>query len=140
MTPCPPFREPQRTTLLRTTAIALLAGAIAAGLSRSLARWPLVTLLAVWPSLGGHFVELWFLNWLRPRLPVAPRLRAAARIAVWFAGGTVLAIGMGLTAKALGLRPGRAWWLGGLAFIGIELLVHLVLQSRHRPSFYNGRG
>ena len=40
-----------------------------------------------------------------------------------------------------GFRPARwpAWWLGGLAFIGIELLAHLLLQLRGRPSFYNGR-
>ncbi len=28
----------------------------------------------------------------------------------------------------------------GMAFIGIELVVHLVLQWRGRPSFYDGRG
>jgi len=41
-----------------------------------------------------------------------------------------------------GFRPVRwpAWWLGGLAFIGIELTVHLLLLLRGRPSFYNGRG
>jgi hypothetical protein len=33
-----------------------------------------------------------------------------------------------------------AWWFGGIAFIGIELLAHLALQLRGRPSFYNGRG
>jgi len=32
------------------------------------------------------------------------------------------------------------WWIGGLGFIGLELVVHLVLQLRGRPSFYNGRG
>ena len=54
-----------------------------------------------------------------------------------------LAIGMGLTAMTLAeFRPPHwpAWWLGGLAFIGIELVTHLVLQLRGRPSFYNGRG
>jgi hypothetical protein len=33
-----------------------------------------------------------------------------------------------------------AWWLAGLAFIGIELAAHLVLQLRGRPNFYSGRG
>jgi hypothetical protein len=32
------------------------------------------------------------------------------------------------------------WWLGGLVFIGIELVAHLVLRLRGRPNFYNGRG
>ncbi len=57
---------------------------------------------------------------------------------------------MELTATALsggaGVLPGAPamrvwpWWLGGLAFIAIELLVHLVLQLCGRPSFCNGRG
>lgn len=88
-------------------------------------------------------MEIWFLNWLRPRLPVSRGVQVAARIATWFAGGTGLAIGMGLTSIALAaLQPAKwpPWWLGGVAFIGIELMAHLVLQSRGRPSFYNGRG
>ena len=70
-------------------------------------------------------------------------MQVASRIAVWFVGGTVLALGMALTAIVLTRwRPVRwpAWWLGGLAFIGVELVAHLALQLRGRPSFYNGRG
>jgi hypothetical protein len=108
-----------------------------------LRRWPLITLLVLWPSFGGHWVELWHLNWLRPRLGVARFTQAAARLLVWFLGGSVLGLGVCLTATALGaLSPARwpRWWLGGLAFIGVELIVHLVLQLREKPSFYNGRG
>jgi hypothetical protein len=50
---------------------------------------------------------------------------------------------MWLTASALGTsRPARwpHWWVGGLAFVGIELVVHLVLHLRGNTSFYNGRG
>jgi len=102
-----------------------------------------VTLLALWPSLGGHWVEVWFLNWLRPRIPAARRVQVAARFVVWFAGGLGLAVGLALTAITLaGYRPGHwpTWWLAGLAFICVELLAHLALQLRGRPSFYNGRG
>ena len=129
--------------MLRTGMIAIVLGAILARLWSGLARWPLATLLVLWPSFGGHCVEVWFLNWLRPRLSIARGVQVAARVGVWFVGGTGLAIGMGLTAMALaGFRPAHwpAWWLGGLAFIGIELAAHLVLQLRGRPSFYNGRG
>jgi hypothetical protein len=129
--------------MLRTGMIAIVVGAVLAQLWGGLARWPLATLLVLWPSFGGHCVEVWFLNWLRPRLSIARGVQVAARVAVWFVGGTGLAIGMGLTAMALtGFRPAHwpAWWLGGLAFIGIELVAHLVLQLRGRPSFYNGSG
>ena len=138
-----PFREPLRVTISRNGIIAIVVGAVLARLWGGLARWTLATLLALWPSLGGHFLELWFLNWLRPRLSVERAVQVGARVGVWFVGGIVLAIGMSLTARALGgFRPVR-WpvlWLGGLAFIGIELVVHLVLQLRGRSSFYNGRG
>ena len=144
-----PYREPLRVTLARTGAIALGVGAVLAGVSGGgLRRWPAAALLALWPALGGHYLELWFLNWLRPRLPAGRAVQLAARVAVWFVGGALLALGMALTAMALpGFRPVRwlsppaqIWWVGGLGFIAIELIAHLVLQLRGRPSFYNGRG
>jgi hypothetical protein len=103
----------------------------------------MATLLMLWPTFGGHWVEIWFLNWLRPRLSDARASQVAARVGVWFGGGTGLAMGMAVTAIALaGFRPAHwpGWWVGGLAFIAVELVVHLVLQLCGRPSFYNGRG
>ncbi len=138
-----PYREPLRTTLVRTGTIALAVGAVLARSWHGLARWPTANLLVLWPSFGGHWVEVWFLNWLRPRLPSARAVQIAARIAVWFIGGIALTLGMNLTAIPLpGFRPLHwpACWLGGPAFIGIELVIHLALQLRRRPSFINGRG
>jgi hypothetical protein len=144
-----PYREPLRSTLVRTFTIALIAGAIAAAASGALVRWPIIALLALWPSLGGHFVELGFLNWLRPRLPGARPVQISARLAVWFAGGVIFALAMVLTATAIDPRAvpwnaGRSIIhlaaVGGFAFVGIELAVHLMLQLRGQPSFYNGRG
>ena len=137
-----PHREPLRTTLLRTIAIALLGGALLSRLSGGRLNWPLGALLFLWFSFGGHWVEMWYLDWVRPRVSRARGIQILARVATWFLGGTVLALGMAATAIALGLRPAQwpAWWLGGLAFIALELLVHLALQLRGRPSFYNGRG
>jgi len=141
--PWQPYREPLRRTLVRTGTIALVVGGVLARWWGGLGRWPLATLLVLWFSLGGHWVELWFLNWLRPRLSAARAVQVGARVGAWFVGGTGLAVGMALTALVLaGFRPAQwpAWWLGGLAFIGLELVVHLVLQLRGRPSFYSGRG
>ena len=114
--PGQPYREPLRTTILRTGMIAIVVGAVLASIWGGLARWPLFTLLALWVSFGGHWVEVWFLNWPRPRLSMARGVQVAARIGVWFVGGFVLAVGMGLSAMALaGFRPAHrpAWWLGG---------------------------
>ena len=140
----PPFQEPLRTTLIRTGTLALLLGALLVRLwGGGLARLPVATLLMLWPSFGGHWVELWFLNWLRPRLSAARAAQVAARVAVWFVGGCGLAIGMRLTAMAFGeFQRARwpAWWIGGLAFIGLELVAQLASQLRGGPSFFNGRG
>jgi hypothetical protein len=137
-----PFREPLRSTLIRTGTIALVVGGVLARWWGGRGRWPLTTLLVLWFTFGGHWVELWFLNWLRPRLSVARLVQVGARVGVWFVGGTGLALGMVLTAKVLGgISPGQwpAWWLGGVGFIGVELVVHLMAQLLGRPSFYNGR-
>jgi hypothetical protein len=142
-TPWHLHREPLRSTLLRTIIIALVVGAIAARWSRGRLSWPVATLLMLWFSFGGHWVELWYLTWLRPRLSSARPVQIAARIGAWFVGGSALALGMALTARMLAVfAPDQwpAWWLGGVAFIGLELVVHLALQLRGRPSFYNGRG
>ena len=136
-------REPLRVTLTRTVGIAVIAGAALASRWGGLARWPLTSVLMLWPTLGGHYVELAYLDVVRPRLPESRALQALARIAVWFAGGALLAMGMRFTAIALHAPrplPASIWWIGGIAFIGLELVVHLVLHARGRPSFYDGRG
>jgi hypothetical protein len=138
-----PYREPLHITMLRTGILAIVVGAVLARFWGGLARWFIASLLVLWPSFGGHWMEVWFLNFLRPRLSITRGVQVAARVGVWFVGGIGLAMGMGLTAAALaGFRPAHwpAWWLGGVAFIGIELVAHLMLQLRGRPSFYNGRG
>ena len=137
-----PFREPLRVTALRTGAIAMAIGAVLAGFRGGVRGWPMATLLALWPAFGGHWVEVWYLNGLRPRLRGGRRAQVAARMGLWFATGVAIAFAMRLTSEAAGLQPLRwlAWRVGGAAFIGIELAAHLVLQMRGLPSFYNGRG
>jgi effector-binding domain-containing protein len=138
-----PYHEPILTTLARTFTIALVVGGVLAWRTGRLANWPIATLVVLWLSFGGHWVELFFLNILRPRLPTARAAQTGARLAVWFIGGAALAQGMKLTVLLLeGSLPMRwpAWWIGGLAFIGVELIVHLLLHLRGRPSLYTGRG
>ena len=138
-----PYREPMRVTLLRTGIIAAVGGAAITLLWHGgLVRWPAATLSVLWISFGGHWVEVAFLNVLRPWLPSARWVQTSARIAVWFIGGIVLFTAMALTATSAGLHPDRwpDWWTGGLGFIGVELIAHLSLVATHRPSFYNGRG
>ncbi len=142
MHPRPALHEPLWRTLRRTVSIAVVVGLVVAVSRHDFRAWPLVTLLALWFSLGGHYLEIGFLRWVRPRLAGAPAVQAAARLLTWFVGGVGLAWGMSLTGRLVG--PWRAvfpaWYWGGLAFVGVELAVHLWLQLRRRASFYNGRG
>ena len=137
------FEEPLGQTLFRTVLIAWVVGGAIALRSHRWLVWPLATLLVLWPSFGGHWVEVWFLNWVRPRVSPSAAVQMAARILVWMLGGSVLGLGMALTARCF--FPWRSphwlhWWVPGAAFIALELVMHLLLQLRGRPSFYNGRG
>ena len=138
-----PYREPLRITLTRTITIALLAGALASPWFGGIRHWPVLVLLMLWPSLGGHWIDLLFLNVLRPRLPRARFVQTVARFAIWFLGGIVLALGLRLTATLL-LAHARLFWLtwatAGFGFVAIELVAHVALHARGRPSFYNGQG
>lgn len=139
-----PYREPLRATVARTFTIAIVVGAVLSIATRGgLARWPVLTLLFLWPSFGGHWVEVFFLNYLRPSLPLSRGVQVGVRLLVWLVGGTLLMLGMVATAPAFNhTQPSwrRTLLFGGVAFVAIELTAHLVLQLRGRPSFYNGRG
>jgi hypothetical protein len=136
-------REPLRVTLTRTVTIAMFAAAVAAPWLGGIRRWPILVVLMLWPSFGGHWIDLLFLNWLRPRLSSNTQVQRAVRILVWFAGGIVLALGARLTAMLL-LAQAPAEWLpwtvAGAVFVAVELIAHGGLHLRGRASFYNGLG
>lgn len=138
----PRFEEPFRRTLARNVTIAGVVGAVFAFQRRDLRLLLPVTALALWFSLGGHYVELAFLNELRARLPRRRLTQALVRLLVWAGGGAFLYACMAATARALpiGTPPLGRWWFGGVLFIGIELAVHTVLAIRGSPNFYDGRG
>ena len=101
-----------------------------------------IAALALWFSLGGHYVELAFLNGLRARIPQGRLTQVGLRLVVWFTGGVVLYVLMAASARALPLEapPLRMWWYGGLLLIVVELAVHGLMAMRGKPSFYSGRG
>ena len=138
-----PFREPLRTTLIRTLSIAIVAGGVVALTTRHPARWPALALVMLWPSLGGHWIDLLYLNVLRPRLPRDRSLHLLARVAVWFASGVILAAGVQLTVGIFADHASIRWltWAtAGALFVAVELVAHAGLHLRGRPSFYNGLG
>ena len=135
------FTEPWRATALRTGTIALAIGVGVGLYQRRLAAVPVTTAVALWFTLGGHFVEVFVRNRLRSRIGGPAQVQAVARLVYWFAAGSVLYAGA-LATRAILSGPGAVppWWTGGIVFVGLELLVHLALYARGQPSFYDGRG
>jgi hypothetical protein len=138
----PRVEEPFRHTLARNVTIAAVVGGVFAFQRRDLTLFLPVTAFALWFSLGGHYVEVAFLNGIRARLPQRRLTQALVRLLVWSCGGALLYACMAATARALpiGAPRLRPWWFGSVLFIGVELAVHAVLAIRGRPNFYNGRG
>ena len=135
------FKEPWRTTALRTGSIALAIGIGVALVERQLKLLFPVTLMALWFTLGGHYVELLFRKRLGPGMAGSPRRRALVRLPYWFVGGALLSAGALATGRVLDGRGSRwPWWMGGALFVAAELLIHLVMRARGQPSFYDGRG
>ena len=136
------FQEPLRRTLVRNVALAAGVGVVFALQRHRLGLLLPIAALALWFSLGGHYVELAFLTGLRARFSQGRLPQAGLRLLVWFAGGVVLYVLMAASARILPLDPPplRMWWYGGLLLIGVELAVHGLLAVRGRPNFYSGRG
>jgi len=134
------YHEPLHVTLVRTGLVGLVLGLIVARLQSQRASWPQWTAFALWFSFGGHWVELFFLNWLRPRLASARWVQVTGRLFTWLVGGTLLMVGARITAASFSGQSLRlpAWWLGGPVFLCLELLVHALPQLRGQPNFYNG--
>ncbi len=138
-----PYEEPLASVAIRTFTIAILLGVVASWIAGRPSRWYLFALLALWPSFGGHWVEVLFLNRLRPRLPAAREVHVSVRLTLWFIAGMGFAAAMRITAMTLvgsAMIRSLPWWLGGLGFVGIELAAHLALMARSRPNFYDGLG
>ena len=136
------LREPLRRTVARNVALAVGFGVVFALQRHRLRLLFPIAALALWFSLGGHYVELAFLNALRARFSQGALTQAGLRLLVWFAGGVVLYVLMAASARILPLEPPplRMWWYGGLLLIRVELAVHGLLAMRGRPNFYRGHG
>jgi hypothetical protein len=150
------FHEPLLSTITRTGAIAVGVATmlVFARLHRVPATWIewrlwLVLIAAIaWPSFGGHWVELFYLNRMRPRLAGWSDSRLIfVRLGTWLVGGAILFAGAAITYSLLltGTVPQasfmtRALLLGGPLLVGVECIVHLFLLLTGKPSFWNFRG
>jgi hypothetical protein len=141
-TPIQPFSEPWHKTAARAGLLALAIG-LGVGAVRHRPGLILpVTLFALWFTLGGHFLEVFFLNHLRRYLGPATRIQLPVRLLYWFVGGSLIYGAALVTMWVLPQLhlPDAPWWLVGLAFLAMELLMHGLMAMRSKGSAYSGRG
>jgi len=136
------MEEPLHRTLARNVTIAASVAAVFTLVRHDFKSFLPVAALALWPSLGGHFVELLFVNGIRDRIPQGHLVQAVVRLLVWYVGGILLYVCMAATSRALPIRPlpTGLWYYGGLLFVGLQLIVHVILAIRGLRSSHNGRG
>lgn len=138
----PPIAEPFWRLFARNLAIAAVVAGVITVVRHEFRAFLPVVVLAMWPALGGHYVEMAFGSGVRARISSGRFTQMVVRLLVWFIGGVLLYLCMCATSRFLPIRalPLRLWWFGGLLFIGLELAVHAYLAIRRVPNFYNGRG
>ena len=140
-----PYREPLRVTLRRTLTIAFFITTVITLVlphqSSYLQFWATTYAAVLWFPLGGHYVELAYLNFLRMRWPLFLRRRYLGRVGWWLVGGLPLGLACWWTWLGLGYEPGFVlpWWWGMPFFVLAECVIHTVLSILGRPSFWNGR-
>lgn len=78
------FSEPLRVTLARTFTIAICVALVVAASGPGLRSWPALAVVMLWPALGGHWIDLFFLNW--PRLISFIGIEPVAHAALQFRG------------------------------------------------------
>src|SRR5689334_8233730 len=125
----PSIAEPFWRLLARNLAIAAVVSAVITLVRHEFRSFLPVVALALWPALGGHYVELAFGNGIRARISPGRFTQTVVRLLVWFAGGVLLYLCMCATSRLLPIRPLplRLWWCGGFLFIGLELAVHAIM-------------
>ena len=100
----------------------------------------LAVLIVLWFSVGGHFVEIFFLNWMRERIPsAAPQLGDTGAVVLVRRWRAARPLGMAWTAS-VGDATAR-----GDSVARVRRRRHFWPSSsrtarylRGRPSFYNG--
>ncbi len=99
----------------------------------------------IWPAIfcivfGGHWLELFFVNYLKFVLPQNIFLLYIVRIGYWFLCSIPLFLLASFVIQLLTNDQKQLghWWAFGFLYIGIEMLMYGIMQVRSKKSFYNG--
>jgi hypothetical protein len=89
---------------------------------------------------GGHWLELLFVNRIKFMLPKNLLFLYFVRICYWFLSAIILLALASVVYNLLSNRKGPLveWWIFGLIYIGIQLVMNAIMHMRSKKSFYNG--
>lgn len=146
--------EPLKTTLLRTSLIALAVGSAITALVSSQMESPNLVLPWVsfvaavfWISFGGHWVELLYLRWWKCKFNFTGGKAILERVLFWMPFGAILFSAARATQIAIYklemVSTGsliEAAISGMVLFVIVEVVVHTVLNCLKQDSMFNGRG
>ncbi len=133
--------EPLRVTLSRTLTIAVVVGVVASFATHNIRMGFAIGLGALWPSVGGHWIELLWLNLIRKRLKPKVPILVALRLIYWWAWGFVIIFPAFYTIHVIApsLPPMPSPLLGGFGFLFVEMLLHGIFAMNHRPNAFDAR-
>jgi len=138
-----PFIQTVIRTIVTTTIIALIiywSQIFPSGEKSKLTLFEMIWSAIFCIVFGGHWLELVFINRLKFALPKSISAFYFVRIAYWFFCSIPLFFVAQLIAS---LFSGNTvylghWWTFGFFYIGIQLIMHAIMQIRFKKSFYNG--
>ncbi len=105
-----------------------------------LAHFGVLWLTAFCIVFGGHWLELLFINSLKWFLPRKLVVLWISRILYWYLSAIPLFFLASFTIHILSGKNDKIgeWWLFGLFYTIIELLMYTIMHLRLKKSFYNG--
>jgi hypothetical protein len=147
------MKDPEKNNepLIKTVIRTILTATIIAGIlylahvfpydgKSKLTLFAMIWLVVFCIVIGGHWLELLFINSIKFALPKNILLLYFTRIVYWFLCAVPLFFCTNFIMHVFlydGLRLSH-WFTFGIFYIGIELLMHAIMQIRYKKSFYNG--
>jgi len=138
-----PFIQTVIRTVVTTTIIAVILiwlHIFPSGEKSKLALFEMIWSAIFCIVFGGHWLELLFINHIKFALPKSILLLYATRIAYWFLCSIPLFFMAEFVINLFSDKTAHLgqWWRFGFFYIGIQLLMHAIMQIRFKKSFYNG--
>jgi hypothetical protein len=130
-------------TIVTTTIIAIIlfwSHVFPTGDKSKLTLFEMIWSIVFCMVFGGHWLELLFINYIKFALPENILLLYFIRIVYWFLCSIPLFFIADQVDNSFSHKTGHLglWWTFGVFYIGIELLMHALMQITSKKSFYNG--